>query len=68
MLFRSIALGSYEATTAADGENPADLVDGEEPAGGDGNPEPAYAVAAAREPRRIVPTSDDDLDVPDFLK
>jgi hypothetical protein len=44
------------------------LVDGEEPAGGDGNPEPAYAVAAAREPRRIVPTSDDDLDVPDFLK
>jgi cell division protein FtsZ len=67
-LRRSIALGSYEATTAADGADPAELVDGEEPAGGDGNPEPAYAVAAAREPRRIVPSSDDDLDVPDFLK
>jgi cell division protein FtsZ len=67
-LRRSIALGSYEATTAADGEDPAERVDGEQPAGGDSNPEPAYAVAAAREPRRIVPSSDDDLDVPDFLK
>ncbi len=26
------------------------------------------APSASREPRRIVPPSDDDLDVPDFLK
>ena len=73
-LRRSITIQSADT---ADGP-PAHTDDGARPAGApsesDGAEVPAREDAmvttptASREPRRMVPPSDDDLDVPDFLK
>ncbi len=70
-LRRSIALGSYEDVSTG-------RCRGIQLGGGAMAPQPAaqhgrrraasFAAAGVREPRRIVPASDDDLDVPDFLK
>jgi hypothetical protein len=43
-------------------------VDGPELNGDSEGEEPSFAAAAIREPRRMVHSPDDDLDVPDFLK
>jgi cell division protein FtsZ len=67
-LRRSIALGSYEEATPAPVEEPGPSeVDGAELPGGDGD-HALYASAAVRAARPIAHPSDDDLDVPDFLK
>jgi cell division protein FtsZ len=73
-LRRSVALGSYEDAAPAAVDEPGSP----EPNGTGSVPEsappfddseqPVYAAAGVREPRRILHPSDDDLDVPDFLK
>jgi len=69
-LRRSIALGSYEETTPAVVEDVGSTYPGDTngDAHSDNDEEPVYASATVGEPRRLTRPSDDDLDVPDFLK